>query len=106
MTSLDVPDPVEGLDEPMRDEELFQLYGYVRVLMTAPFKGKALAAVQEDFDDGALSDCVPGPGARSDGDWSAAGFPGPGGLAADAPVCGNSSGADSQGGGPAPAGRP
>ena len=89
----------------MRDEELFQLYGYVKVLMMAQFKGKALSAVKEDFDTGDLSDHVPGPGAWSDSAPPAVGLPGPGGPSAGAPQCGGSS-SSSQGGGPAPAGPP
>ena len=97
--------PVEGLDDPMWDEELFQLYGYVKVLMMAQFKGKALSVVKEDLGTSDLSDHVPGHGAWSDSASPAVGLPGPGGPSAGASQCGGSS-SSNQGGGPAPAGPP
>ena len=96
--------PVEGLDAPMRDEELFQLYGYVKYLMMAQFHGKPLPAVKEDVNDGDSSDHVPGFGAGTDRTSPAVGLPGPGGPAAGSSQWGGSS-SSNQGGGPLPQAR-
>ena len=94
--------PVEGLDDPVRDEELFQLYAYVKYLAMAKFGGTDLPAVEEGLSDGASSDQLPGHGGWSDGTQKPGKFPGHGGSAVSASQWGGSS-SSTKGGGPAPA---
>ena len=97
--------PVEGLDDPVRDEELYSLYAYTKFLAMAQFGGSGQHSNQGDCDDGATSDQFPGHGGWADGTGKPGKFPGHGGSAVSASQQGGSSSSTS-GGGPSPANHP